>query len=164
MAARRSATMRKRDPSPPAAEPCSRTATDLDPIVHERVRLAIVSALAVRSKLAFADLKSLLGLTDGNLSVHARKLEDAGYVTCSKSFAGRVPRTEYRLTAAGRRALDRYLEASDTPTVFGALFGDRAAAELGYAPVGLPPHAGFAVGVALAKQSGRTPIEALHAR
>ena len=110
MAAKRSATLRKRDPSPSPAEPRSRTATDLDPIVHERVRLAIVSALAVRNHMAFADLKSLLGLTDGNLSVHARKLEDAGYVTCSKSFAGRVPRTEYRLTAAGRRALDRYLE------------------------------------------------------
>jgi DNA-binding transcriptional ArsR family regulator len=84
-------------------------ATEFDPIVHERVRLAIVSALAVHPVLSFAELKSLLELTDGNLSVHARKLEDAGYVACAKSFAGRVPRTAYRLTATGRRALDRYL-------------------------------------------------------
>ena len=82
---------------------------DLDRLIHERVRLAIVSALAVNPSLAFNDLKQLLGTTDGNLSVHARKLEDAGYVACHKSFDGRVPRTEFRLTAAGRAALDRYL-------------------------------------------------------
>ncbi|MGE3616770.1 MAG: winged helix-turn-helix domain-containing protein [Gemmatimonadales bacterium] len=82
---------------------------DLDLLIHERVRLAIVSALAVNDVLAFADLKKLLGLTDGNLSVHARKLEDAGYVACQKGFEGRVPKTEYRLTAAGRQALQRYL-------------------------------------------------------
>ena len=82
---------------------------DLDRIIHERVRLAIVSALAVNETMTFADLKSLLGATDGNLSVHARKLEDAGYVHCTKGFDGRVPRTEYRLTAPGRRALERYL-------------------------------------------------------
>ena len=82
---------------------------DLDRLIHERVRLAIVSALAVNQSLAFNDLKQLLGTTDGNLSVHARKLEDAGYVACQKSFEGRMPRTEYRLTAAGKAALDRYL-------------------------------------------------------
>ena len=81
----------------------------LDRIVHERIRLGILSALAVNDSLAFNDLKALLRTTDGNLSVHARKLEEAGYLACAKSFAGRVPRTEYRLTAAGRRALERYL-------------------------------------------------------
>ena len=84
-------------------------ALDFDRLIHERVRLAIVSALAVNQTLAFNDLKHLLGTTDGNLSVHARKLEDAGYVSCQKSFEGRVPRTEFRLTGAGRAALDRYL-------------------------------------------------------
>ena len=84
-------------------------APDLDKVIHERVRLAIVSALAVNSALSFNELKALLTITDGNLSVHARKLEDAGYVDCRKSFAGRLPKTEYRLTAAGRRALERYL-------------------------------------------------------
>lgn len=84
-------------------------APDLDRVIHERVRLAIVSALAVNQALSFNELKSLLTITDGNLSVHARKLEDAGYIDCQKSFAGRVPKTEYRLTAAGRRALERYL-------------------------------------------------------
>ena len=82
----------------------------LDRLIHERLRLGIVSALAVNDALAFNDLKQLLGTTDGNLSVHARKLEEAGYVACAKSFQGRVPRTEYRLTAAGRRALERYLD------------------------------------------------------
>ncbi len=82
---------------------------DLDRLIHERVRLAIVSALAVNPALAFNDLKHLLGTTDGNLSVHARKLEDAGYLSCHKSFEGRVPRTEFRLTGAGKAALDRYL-------------------------------------------------------
>jgi DNA-binding HxlR family transcriptional regulator len=83
---------------------------DLDRLIHERVRLAIVSALAVRDTLTFNELKTLLKTTDGNLSVHARKLEDAEYVTCTKSFAERVPKTEYRLTAVGRRALERYLD------------------------------------------------------
>jgi DNA-binding transcriptional ArsR family regulator len=83
---------------------------DLDRLIHERVRLAIVSALAARDSLTFNELKSLLKTTDGNLSVHARKLEDAEYVTCVKSFEGRVPKTEYRLTALGRRALERYLD------------------------------------------------------
>ena len=81
----------------------------LDRVIHERLRLGIVSALAVNDRLSFNDLKNLLHTTDGNLSVHARKLEDAQYVSCDKSFAGRVPRTEYRLTAAGRRALEKYL-------------------------------------------------------
>jgi DNA-binding MarR family transcriptional regulator len=83
---------------------------DLDRIIHERLRLAIVSALAVNESLTFNELKALLQSTDGNLSVHARKLEDAGYVTCSKSFEDRIPRTEYRLTATGRKALERYLD------------------------------------------------------
>jgi len=85
-------------------------AAELDRLIHERVRLAIVSALAVRDSLTFNELKALLKTSDGNLSVHARKLEDADYVTCVKSFAGRVPKTEYRLTALGRRALERYLD------------------------------------------------------
>ena len=83
---------------------------ELDRLIHERMRLAIVSALAVNQSLSFNELKRLLDTTDGNLSVHARKLEEAGYVTCSKMFEGRVPRTEYQLSAAGRRALERYLE------------------------------------------------------
>ncbi|MGC2108783.1 MAG: transcriptional regulator [Candidatus Korobacteraceae bacterium] len=85
-------------------------AVNLDPIIHERVRLAIIGALAVNEVLSFNDLKKLLEITDGNLSVHARKLEDAGYVRCTKSFVGRQPRTEFKLTAAGRRALEGYLE------------------------------------------------------
>jgi DNA-binding transcriptional ArsR family regulator len=81
----------------------------LDRLIHERLRLAIVSALAVHDSLTFTDLRTLLDTSDGNVSVHARKLEDAGYVTCTKSFDGRVPRTEYRLTGEGRAALERYL-------------------------------------------------------
>jgi DNA-binding MarR family transcriptional regulator len=84
-------------------------ASALDRLIHERARLGIVSALAVNDSLTFSELKNLLGATDGNVSVHARKLEDAGYVVCTKSFAGRLPKTEYRLTAAGRRALEKYL-------------------------------------------------------
>lgn len=84
-------------------------APQLDPLVHERVRLGIVSALAVNNSLSFPDLKKLLNTTDGNLSVHARKLEEAGYITCTKSFDGRIPRTEYRLTPSGRHAFERYL-------------------------------------------------------
>ena len=82
----------------------------LDRLIHERTRLAIVSALAVNDSLSFNELKALLTVTDGNLSVHARKLEEARYLNCAKSFVGRLPRTEYRLTAAGRRALARYLD------------------------------------------------------
>ena len=82
----------------------------LDRLIHERMRLGIVSALAVNDSLTFNDLKTLMKTTDGNLSVHARKLEEAQYISCTKSFAGRVPKTEYRLTTAGRRALERYLD------------------------------------------------------
>jgi DNA-binding HxlR family transcriptional regulator len=82
---------------------------ELDRLIHERMRLAIVSALAVNDSLSFNELKRLLETTDGNLSVHARKLEDADYIVCTKTFDGRVPRTEYRLSSAGRRALERYL-------------------------------------------------------
>jgi len=85
------------------------SATNLDRLIHERTRLAIVSALAVNKSLTFNELKQLLRATDGNLSVHARKLEDAGYVSCSKSFNGRVPKTEFSLSPAGRRALEKYL-------------------------------------------------------
>jgi DNA-binding transcriptional ArsR family regulator len=85
-------------------------ALGLDRLIHERMRLGIVSALAANESLTFNDLKLLLGTTDGNLSVHARKLEDAKYITCTKSFEGRVPRTEYKLTADGRRALKRYVD------------------------------------------------------
>ncbi len=81
----------------------------LDRLIHERLRLGIVSALAANDRLTFGELKRLLQTTDGNLSVHARKLEDAGYIACEKTFAGRVPQTAYRLTASGRRALDKYL-------------------------------------------------------
>lgn len=82
----------------------------LDKVIHERARLGIVSALAVNDALTFNELRELLGLTDGNLSVHARKLEEAGYVSCRKSFENRMPRSEYRLTAEGRRALERHLD------------------------------------------------------
>ena len=83
---------------------------DLDRLIYERIRLGIVSALAVNDSLSFNDLKKLLKTTDGNLSVHARKLEEAEYITCVKFFDGRLPKTEYRLAAAGRRALERYLD------------------------------------------------------
>ncbi len=82
----------------------------LDRLIHERLRLGIVSALAVNDSLSFSDLKKLMKTTDGNLSVHARKLEEAEYITCTKSFEGRMPKTEYRLTPLGRRALERYLD------------------------------------------------------
>ena len=82
----------------------------LDRLIHERIRLGIVSALAVNETLTFNELKRLLKTSDGNLSVHARKLEDAGYIECSKTFENRMPRTEYRLTAAGRQALSKYLD------------------------------------------------------
>lgn len=85
----------------------------LDRVIHDRTRLAILAALAASEALAFNDLKDITGTTDGNLSVHARKLEDAGYVQCEKSFAGRLPRTEYRLTTPGRRALEKYLDHMD---------------------------------------------------
>ena len=83
---------------------------EIDALIHERMRLGIVGALAVHDRLSFNELRALLGTTDGNLSVHARRLEEAGYVACTKRFEGRVPRTEYRLTAEGRRQLERYLD------------------------------------------------------
>lgn len=85
-------------------------APTLDRLIHERLRLGIVSALAVNESLSFNDLKTLLGMTDGNLSVHARKLEEAAYITCRKYFEGRQPKTEFRLSPAGRHALERYLD------------------------------------------------------
>ena len=87
---------------------------ELDRTIHERIRLGIVSALAVNETLTFNELKTLLETTDGNLSVHARKLEDAAYITCTKTFDGRVPRTEYRLTSSGRDALDVYIERMES--------------------------------------------------
>ncbi len=83
--------------------------SELDKIIHERMRLGIISALAANESLSFTDLKNLLNTTDGNISVHARKLEEAGYLTNEKSFKGRVPLTEYRITDAGNEALNRYL-------------------------------------------------------
>ena len=93
--------------APPSRD--KRSTLELDRLIHERLRLGIISALAVNERLTFNDLKRLLQTTDGNLSVHARKLEDAQYITCDKMFQDRMPRTEYRLTAAGRRALEKYL-------------------------------------------------------
>lgn len=92
--------------APPAVVP----PPDLDRLIHERIRLGIVSALAANESLTFNELKHLLETTDGNVSVHARKLEEAGYITCHKSFEGRMPRTEYKLAAAGRKALGKYLD------------------------------------------------------
>jgi DNA-binding HxlR family transcriptional regulator len=89
-------------------------APGLDRLIHERMRLGIVSALAANESLTFNDLKSLMNTTDGNLSVHARKLEDGGYIACTKSFEGRLPKTEYKLTVAGRRALESYLSHMET--------------------------------------------------
>ena len=100
-------TLRGKSDAGPAA---SARADVLDRLIHERLRLGIVSALAVNDSLSFSDLKKLMKTTDGNLSVHARKLEEAEYITCTKSFEGRMPKTEYKLTATGRRALERYLD------------------------------------------------------
>jgi DNA-binding transcriptional ArsR family regulator len=85
----------------------------LDRVIHDRTRLAILAALAASETLSFTDLRTITGTTDGNLSVHARRLENAGYVLCEKTFAGRTPRTEYRLSAAGRRAFEKYLDHMD---------------------------------------------------
>jgi len=95
----------KRRPRPRTAAPL-----DIDRLIHERLRLAILSALSVNDSLTFNELKALVQATDGNLSVHARKLEQAKYVECSKSFEGRLPRTEFKITELGRRALLRYLD------------------------------------------------------
>ena len=88
----------------------SEIATSLDRLLHDRMRLGIVSALAAGGEMSFSDLKDALNATDGNLSVHARKLEEAGYVSCEKTFAGRTPRTDYKLTTSGKRALEKYLD------------------------------------------------------
>ena len=92
------------------AQAAENISNDLDKVIHERMRLGIISALAANEKLSFVDLKNLLNTTDGNISVHARKLEDAGYVTCEKSFKGRMPLTEFAITKEGRAALTRYLD------------------------------------------------------
>jgi len=94
--------------------PAGRPPLEFDRLIHEQIRLGIVSALAVNDSLSFNELKKLLDATDGNLSVHARKLEEAGYVSCSKFFAGRMPKTEYRLTPGGRRALGTYLDQMES--------------------------------------------------
>src|ERR1700757_1778070 len=103
------AAHKEKKPALGAALP-ARGAPRLAPLVHERLRLGILSALSVNESLTFNELKKLLDTTDGNLSVHARKLEEAGYISCTKSFQGRMPRTDYRLTASGKRALERYLD------------------------------------------------------
>ena len=97
------------EPLRPAVRKAAGTAPQLDRLIHERVRLGIVSALAANQSITFSELKKLLKTTDGNISVHTRKLEDAGYIGCTKSFDGRIPRTEYVLTATGRQALEKYL-------------------------------------------------------
>jgi DNA-binding MarR family transcriptional regulator len=101
---------RVRDLREVASPEPARGPAELDRLIHERMRLGIVSALAVNQSLSFNDLKKLLKTTDGNLSVHTRKLEDAQYIACSKHFEGRLPKTEYRITPVGRRALERYLD------------------------------------------------------
>lgn len=111
-AARRLGRLRSQAKAPRAAavgESSTATVTGLDRLIHERMRLGIVSALAVNQTLTFNDLKALMKTTDGNLSVHARKLEEAAYIVCTKSFEGRTPKTEFRLAPAGRRALEQYL-------------------------------------------------------
>lgn len=105
----RSAAKIIRNRTQPVLEPIETPIPDLDRLIHERMRLGIVSALAVNDSLTFNDLKKLLQTTDGNVSVHARRLEEANYIICAKGFAGRMPKTEYRLTSAGRRAFERYL-------------------------------------------------------
>ena len=121
MAARRGAAHRHAGPAEserpggskrtrPMAAPAATRAVNLDRLIHDRTRLAIISALAANSPLTFTELKQLLDLSDGNLSVHARKLEDAGYVTCTKGFEGRLPKTQFSVTEAGHRALRQYLD------------------------------------------------------
>jgi DNA-binding MarR family transcriptional regulator len=103
----------KKDAAPEplkVASAAERVSGELDKVIHERMRLGIISALAANEKLSFSDLKSLLNTTDGNISVHARKLEDAGYLTMKKSFSGRTPLTEYKITKEGRKALEKYLD------------------------------------------------------
>ncbi len=107
---RQERAQREESPSPARSAIAHPVAPSLDRLIHERIRLGIVSALAVNRTLTFNELKALLKTTDGNLSVHARKLEEADYILCTKSFDGRLPKTEYRLAPAGRRALERYLD------------------------------------------------------
>jgi DNA-binding MarR family transcriptional regulator len=109
MAARQAVVRKAREAAAPRRQAETASFPDLDRLIHEKTRLAIVSALAVNPSLTFNELKEILKTTDGNVSVHARKLEEASYLNCRKSFEGRMPRTEYSLTAAGRRALERYL-------------------------------------------------------
>lgn len=106
----KTAAVKKTQTERRAPAPATKSAVDLDRVIHEKTRLAIVSALAVSPSITFNEMKAILRATDGNVSVHARKLEDAGYITAKKSFEGRMPKTEYSLTAAGRRALERYLD------------------------------------------------------
>jgi DNA-binding HxlR family transcriptional regulator len=110
MVAKRSKSEAPMRPQSARSKPAPARAAGLDRLIHEPIRLAIVSALAVNDRLSFGALKDLLETSDGNLSVHARKLEEGQYISCDKYFEGRVPRTEYRLTASGRRALERYLD------------------------------------------------------
>ena len=134
----RSSAARRPAPQDPAAPlagargaDAAGTAPELDGLIHERMRLGIVSALAVEDTLSFTELKALLQASDGNLSVHARKLEDAGYISCTKTFEGRLPRSEYSLTRAGRVALERYLghmEALITVTRAGSTAKDENSA------------------------------------
>ena len=109
--ARRNVAIKNEDGAQPlrVEKAAGNVSESLDKVIHERMRLGIISALAANQKLSFSDLKSLMNTTDGNISVHARKLEDAGYVTCEKSFKGRTPLTEYAITTEGRAALERYL-------------------------------------------------------
>jgi DNA-binding HxlR family transcriptional regulator len=111
-------TQKKREAAPElkaiGADKAKHPAPNLDRMIHERMRLGIVSALAANESLTFNDLKSLMDTTDGNLSVHARKLEEGGYIACIKSFEGRLPKTEYKITAAGRRALESYVSHMET--------------------------------------------------
>jgi DNA-binding HxlR family transcriptional regulator len=107
---RQERAQREEGPSPVRGAASQPVSVPLDRLIHERIRLGIVSALAVNRALTFNELKALLKTTDGNLSVHARKLEEADYILCTKSFDGRLPKTEYRLAPAGRKALERYLD------------------------------------------------------
>lgn len=109
--AEKTRTPRSTTPAPSLAAVAGSDASPLalDRVIHERLRLAIISALAVHESMTFSELRTALDASDGNLSVHARKLEDAGYIACKKGFDGRIPRTEYRLTTTGRRALERYV-------------------------------------------------------
>jgi DNA-binding HxlR family transcriptional regulator len=107
---RQERAQREEGPAPVRSGASQPVSVPLDRLIHERIRLGIVSALAVNRTLTFNELKALLKTTDGNLSVHARKLEEADYILCTKSFDGRLPKTEYRLAPAGRKALERYLD------------------------------------------------------